>query len=146
MRTESNVSRYNLINSNRPTQFYTAYTRLGLTDVEVITWCTPTGHPIGFTYGSGAKEVLAQAIEYAESLKEGVEVSEDGSGLASGTVWVNQAAMDEYDEAIQAAKTTLNNNLTSIVEYDYAIYELSLAVGEAGDNPSGFVGAQGTVE
>ena len=142
---ESNVSRYNLINCNRPTQFYTAYVRLGLTDLSVVTWCTPTGHPIGFTYGdkTAAKEALTLAIEHAEAAKDGVAVSVDGSDVAKGTMWVAQADLDAFDEAIAAAQAVCNKNSTAVQEYDAAIYALSDALGEAGEKPTGFIGAQG---
>lgn len=142
---ESNVSRYNLINCNRPTQFYNAYIALGLQDVAITMWCTPTGHPIGFTYGdkASAKEALSIAIEHASAAKEGVVVSEDGSGVASGNKWVAQADLDAYDEAIAAAKAAFNKNSTAVQEFDDAIYQLALALGEGGEKPTGFIGAQG---
>ncbi|MGN0968438.1 MAG: lipoprotein [Oscillospiraceae bacterium] len=142
---ESNVSRYNLINCNRPTQFYTAYVRLGLTDLSVVTWCTPTGHPIGFTYGdkAAAKEALALAIEHAAAAKEGVAVSVDGSDVAKGTMWVAQADLDAFDAAIAEAQAVCNKNSTAVQEYDAAIYALSEALGAGGEKPTGFVGAQG---
>ena len=142
---ESNVSRYNLINCNRPTQFYTSYVALGLTEIPVTMWCTPTGHPIGFTYGdkTSAKEALRIAIEHATAAKEGVVVSEDGSGVAAGTKWIAQADLDTYDEAISAAQAAYNNNSTAVQEFDDAIYQLSLALGEGGEKPTGFIGAQG---
>ena len=142
---ESNVSRYNLINCNRPTQFYTAYVRLGLTDLHVVTWCTPTGHPIGFTYGdkTAAKAALTLAIEHAEAAKEGVAVSADGSDVAKGTMWVTQADLDAFDAAIAEAQAVCNKNSTAVQEFDAAIYALSEALGEGGEKPIGFVGAQG---
>ncbi|MGN0968437.1 MAG: hypothetical protein ACI4O3_04125 [Oscillospiraceae bacterium] len=142
---ESNVSRYNLINSNRPTQFYTAYVNLGLTEVPVVMWCTPTGHPIGFTYGdkATAKGVLALAIENAKAAKENVVVSVDGSDVAKGTMWVAQADLDAYDAAIAEAQAVCNRNSTAVQEYDAAIYALANALGETGEKPTGFLGAQG---
>jgi hypothetical protein len=142
---ESNVSRYNLINCNRPTQFFESYNRLGLTDVSVTMWCTPTGHPIGFTYGdkATAKEVLALAIEHAQAAKEGVVVSADGKDVAKGTMWVTQADLDAYDEAIAQAQTVCSRNSTAVQEYDAAVYALAQALGEAGEKPTGFLGAQG---
>jgi hypothetical protein len=102
---ESNVSRYNLINSNRPTQFYTSYVRLDLTEVPITMWCTPTGHPIGFTYGDKAasKDALSVAIEHAQAAKEGVVVSTDGTDVPAGTMWVTQADLDTYNAAIDEA-------------------------------------------
>lgn len=141
VKVESNVSRYNLIDSSRPTQFYTAYTRLGLTDMEVTTWCTDTGHPIGFTTGTNSKAVLAQAIANAKALKEGVTISETGEGITG--VWTTQAALDEFDAAIAAAEAVLRNNLSSDTDRDMAMYQLSGAYGEAGNKPSGFKGSLG---
>jgi hypothetical protein len=145
VRIESNVSRYNLIDCNRPTQFFTAYNRLGLTDLSVITWCTPTGHPIGFTYGNKAtaKEALSLAIENATAAKDGVTVSADGKDVAKGAMWVAQADSDAYDAAIAKALTVYNNNSTAVQEYDAAVYDLAQALGETGENPTGFLGAQG---
>lgn len=142
---ESNVSRYNLINCNRPTQFYTAYVKLGLTDVPVNMYCTPTGHPIGFTYGdkASAKEVLKKAIENATAAKDGVVISNDGTDVPKGTRWVVQEDMDAYDAAIQEATAACNKNSTAVQEYDAAIYALANALGEGGEKPSGFLGAQG---
>lgn len=142
---ESNVSRYNLINCNRPTQFFTAYNRLGLTELPVVMWCTPTGHPIGFTYGdkAAAKEALALAIVNAQAAKEGVVVSTDGKDVAKGTMWVAQSDLDAYDAAIAEAQTICNRNSTAVQEYDAAIYALANALGEAGEKPTGFLGAQG---
>jgi hypothetical protein len=131
---ESNVSRYNLIDCNRPTQFFTAYNRLGLTDLSVLTWCTPTGHPIGFTCGdkAAAKKALSLAIESATAAKEGAVVSADGTDVAKGTMWVAQADLDAYDAATAEAQTVCNRNSTAVQEYDAAIYALSQALGEAG--------------
>ena len=142
---ESNVSRYNLINCNRPTQFYTSYVSLGLTEVPVVMWCTPTGHPIGFTYGdkATAKQVLALAIEHAEAAKENVAVSVDGKDVAKGTMWVTQADLDAYNAAIAEVQAICNRNSTAVQEYDDAIYALANALGEAGEKPTGFLGAQG---
>ena len=141
---ESNVSRYNLIDSSRPTQFYTAYTRMGLTDMEVTTWCTPNGFPIGFTTGANSKAVLTRAIATAKAAKEGVTVSETGEGITG--VWTTQAAMDTFDAAIAAAEAVLRNNLSSDTDRDMAMYQLSLAYGEAGNKPSGFIGALGNYD
>ena len=145
VKIESNVSRYNLINCSRPSQFYSAYVRLGLTDLEVVTWCTPTGHPIGFTYGekADAKAALTKAIANCKAAKEGVMVSVDGSDVAVGTKWVSQADMDAFDAAISAAQVICNRNSTAVQEFDAAIYELANALGEGGEKPTGFVGAQG---
>ena len=143
-RVESNVSRYNLINSSRPTQFYTAYTQLGLESIPVVTWCTDTGHPIGFTTGSRAKEALALAIANAKAAKEGVTVSADGAGVQGK--WTTQEAMDAFDAAIAAAEAVYNDNLAANIEKDMAIYQLSLAYGEGGNKPSGFIGSLGGVE
>ena len=142
---ESNVSRYNLINSNRPTQFFTAYNRLGLTEQPIVMWCTPTGHPIGFTYGdkAAAKEALTVAIEHAQAAKEGVQVSVDGKDVPAGTMWVAQADLDAFDEAIAEAQAVCNSNSTAVYEYDLAIYNLADAYGEGGEKPTGFIGAQG---
>ncbi len=145
VKIESNVSRYNLINCNRPTQFFTVYNRLGLTEVAVITWCTPTGHPIGFTYGdkTAAKEALSLAIENATAAKDGVVVSADGKDVAKGTKWVAQADLDTYNVAIADAQAVFNSNSTAVQEYDASIYALGLALGEGGEKPTGFIGAQG---
>jgi hypothetical protein len=144
-RMESNVSRYNLYNANRPTQFFTAYTRLGLTDVPIITWCTDTGHPIGFTYGKRdeAKKALTRAIANAAAFKEGIVVSADGTDVGAGKKWVTQQDLDEYDAALAAARVIRNDNKSSSMKFDNAIYDLSLALGDGGDNPTGFIGAQG---
>ena len=143
-RVESNVSRYNLTNSSRPTQFYTAYTRMGLENIPVITWCTDTGHPIGFTTGSRAKEALGLAISTAKAAKQGVTISADGAGVQGK--WTTQEAMDAFDAAIAAAEAVYNNNLAANIEKDTAIYDLSLAYGEGGNKPSGFIGSLGGVE
>ena len=142
---ESNVSRYNLIDCNRPTQFYTAYVSLGMTEIPVVTWCTPTGHPIGFTYGDRAasKEALSLALANATTAKENVVVSADGMDVAEGAMWIAQEDLDEYDSVIAAAQAAYNRNLTAVQEFDTAIYTLGLALGEAGERPTGFLGAQG---
>ena len=138
---ESNVSRYNLINSSRPSQFYDAYVRLGLTDMEVTTWCTDTGHPIGFTTGANSKAVLAKAIANAKAVKDGVTISETGEGIEG--VWTTQAAMDTFNAGIAAAEAVLRNNLSSDTDRDLAMYELSLVYGVGGNKPSGFIGSLG---
>lgn len=142
---ESNVSRYNLMPCNRPSQFYSAYVSLGLTDLDVVTWLTPTGHPIGFTYGdkAAAKAALTQAIANAAAAKDGVVVSENGGDVAQGTRWVTQEAMDAYDAALSAAQAVCSRNSTPAQGYDQAIYDLAQALGQDGQNPSGFLGAQG---
>ena len=142
-RIESNVSRYNLHDANRPTQFYTAYTRLGLTNLAVTTWCTDTGHPIGFTYGSGAKAALALAIGNAKAAKAGVVVSTNGEDVAVGTKWAPREAMDAFDAAINAAQKVYNSNLSASLDYDSAIYRLGNELGATGNKPTGFIGAQG---
>ena len=142
-RIESNVSRYNLHDANRPTQFYTAYTRLGLTNLAVTTWCTDTGHPIGFTYGSGAKAALALAIGNAKAAKAGVVVSTNGEDVAAGTKWAPKEAIDAFDTAINSAQKVYNSNLSASLDYDSAIYTLGNELGTSGDKPSGFIGAQG---
>ena len=143
-RVESNVSRYNLTDSSRPTQFYTAYTRMGLENIPVITWCTDTGHPIGFTTGSNAKLALGQAITNAKAAKTGVTISADGAGVQGK--WTTKEAMDAFDAAIAAAEAVYNNNLTSNNEKDMALYKLAQAYGEGGNKPSGFIGSLGGVE
>jgi len=143
-KVESNVSRYNLIDSSRPSQFYTAYTRMGLTDMEVTTWCTDTGHPIGFTTGANSKAVLTRAIATAKAAKEGVTISATGEGITG--VWTTQEAMDAFDAAIAKAEAVLRNNLSSDTDRDMAMYQLSLAYGEAGNKPSGFIGSLGNYE
>ena len=144
VKVESNVSRYNLINSSRPTQFYDAYTALGLTDMEVTTWCTDTGHPIGFTTGANSKAVLAKAIANVKAFKETVTVSETGEGITG--VWTTKAAMDKFDAAIAAAEAVLRNNLSSDTDRDMAMYQLSLDYGTAGNKPTGFLGSLGNYE
>ena len=143
---ESNVSRYNLINCNRPTQFYDSYVRLGLTDQAVVTWCTPNGFPIGFTLGSRteSKATLAKAIVNAKAAKEGVVVSSSyGADVPVGAKWVTQEAMDAFDAAIAAAEAVCNNNAAELYQYDMAMYQLANALGQGGNKPSGFIGAQG---
>ena len=142
-RIESNVSRYNLHDANRPTQFYTAYTRLGLTNLAVTTWCTDTGHPIGFTYGSGAKAALALAIGNAKAAKAGVVVSTNGEDVAVGKMWAPREAIDGFDAAINAAQKVYNSNLSASLDYDSAIYTLGNELGATGNKPTGFIGAQG---
>ena len=144
-RIESNISRYCLRTYNRPTQFYSdAYTRLGLNELEVTVWCTSTGHPIGFacTRAQG-KEALTQAVANCRAALEGVQISADGKDVEKGVMWVTQADMDEFVAAIDAAETIANRNATPLTQYDQAIYELGQAYGQGGNNPSGFIGAQG---
>lgn len=142
---ESNVSRYNLIDCNRPTQFYTSYVRLGLTELPIVMWCSPTGHPVGFTYGdkAAAKEALSLAIEHAAAAKEGVVVSADGTDVPKGTPWVAQEDLDAFDAALASAQAACSRNSTAVQEYDAAIYALAEALGEAGEYSTGFLGAQG---
>ncbi len=144
VKIESNVSRYNLINSSRPTQFYKdAYVRMGLTDLDVITWCTDTGHPIGFTTGDNAKVALTRAIEVAKAAKDGVSVSETGEGVTGK--WATKADMDAFNAAIAAAEAVLKNNLSSNGEKDMALYTLAGAYGTRDGKASGFMGALGGV-
>ena len=141
---ESNVSRYNLIDDTRPTQEYTAYVRLGLQEagIPIITWVTPNDYPIGFSYGDGAKDALAKAIENAKALVESVQVSADGKDVASGK-WAPQFAFDEFNAAIEAAESVNARNSSSSWEREKALYALSQAWGEGGEKPSGFVGEMG---
>lgn len=143
IRMESNVSRYNLFDANRPTQFFTAYNRMGLSEVPVITWTTDTGHPIGFTYGKGAKAALARAITNAKAAKAGVLLSVDGADVAVGKKWVPKDAMDAFDAAINAAQKVQSSNLSTQLDCDAAIYKLADELGTAGNKPSGFIGSQG---
>jgi hypothetical protein len=56
---------------------------------------------------------------------------------------VTQADLDAYDEAIAQAQTVCSRNSTAVQEYDAAVYALAQALGEAGEKPTGFLGAQG---
>ena len=146
VRYEADCSRFNLATASRPTQFYTAYTRLGLTAFNVTVWCVPgSGNPIGFTYGSdaNAKSALDLAITNAEGAKTGVVVSIDGTDVATGTKWVTQATMDAFNAAIAAAQVVYDNPANGMIEYDSAIYDLGVEIGAAGATPPGFIGSQG---
>ncbi len=144
VRMEADCSRFNLATSVRPTQFYTAYTRLGLTGFEVTAWCMPdAGNPIGFTYGTdvNAKNALALALTNAEAAKTDVFISVDGSELNSGDKWVTQATMDTYNAAIAAAQAVYDNPLSVGINYTAAIYDLGNAIGAKTPTPSGFLGS-----
>jgi hypothetical protein len=148
VRYEADCSRFNLATSVRPTQFYTAYTRLGLTGLNVTVWCMPdTGNPIGFTYGSNAdsKAALQLAITNATAAKTDVYVSVVGDGsdvpAASGTRWVTTAVMDAYDAAIAAAQAVYDNAGSVAINDAAAIYDLGNAYGQSTGTPSGFVGS-----
>ena len=58
-------------------------------------------------------------------------------------MWIAQEDLDEYDSVIAAAQAAYNRNRTAVQEFDMAIYALGLALGEAGERPTGFLGAQG---
>ena len=111
VRMESNVSRYNLFEANRPTQFFTAYNRMGLTELPVTAWTTDTGNPIGFSYGKNGKAALALAIQNANAAKVGVVVSADGTVVAVGKKWVPKEAMDAFTAAINAAQKVRISNV-----------------------------------
>jgi hypothetical protein len=143
VRMESNVSRYNLFDADRPTQFFTAYTRMGLTGLSVIAWTTETGNPVGFSYGKGGKAALALAIQNAKAAKEGVVVSVDGSDVAADKKWAPKEALYAFHAAIDAAQKVCNSNLSSMLDYDAAIYKLANEMGAAGNRPSGFIGSLG---
>jgi len=150
VRKEADCSRFNLATSVRPTQFYTAFTRLGLTGLEATAWCMPdSGNPIGFTYGGseGAKAALELALANAEAAKTDVNVSAagDGSDVSgdSGTQWVGQEALDAYNAAIAAAQATYDEPLSAELDYTAAIYDLGMAYGQGGDEPQGFIGSIG---
>lgn len=150
VRKEADCSRFNLAESVRPTQFYTAYARLGLTGLEATAWCMPdAGNPIGFTYGGteAAKAALELAITNAEAAKADVNVSEagDGSDVSgdAGTKWVAQDAMGQYTNAIGAAQAVLDDPLSAEITYTAAIYALGKAYGQGGDSPEGFIGSIG---
>ena len=142
-RRESNVSRYNLRNYNRPTQFWDAYSALGLTDVVVNIWCTSTGHPIGFTYGENGRAALKQAITFAKAARDAVVVSEDGEDVAAGKKWITAEDLAAFDEAIAAAETIAKKNSAAIYDFDEAIYKLYTAYGTDGAKRTGFLGALG---
>jgi len=141
---ESNVSRYNLIDDSRPTQAFNAYVRTGLQEagVPIILWVTPNDFPIGFSYGDGAKDALAKAIENAKALMETVQVSADGKDVASGK-WAPQFAFDDFNAAIAAAEEVNAKNSSSSWAREKALYALAQAWGEGGEKPSGFVGEIG---
>jgi hypothetical protein len=146
VRYEADCSRFNLATPNRPTQFFTAHTRLGLGSLPVTVWCMPdTGNPIGFTHGNYAdsKAALALAITNATAAKTGVVVATNAADVAAGTKWVTQAAMDAFNAALAAAQAVYNNNTSALAAFDSAIYALSGALGVGGNTPSGFIGAQG---
>ena len=142
-RRESNVSRYNLRNYNRPTQFWDAYSALGLTDVVVNIWCTSTGHPIGFTYGENGRAALKQAITFAKAARDAVVVSEDGEDVAAGKKWITAEDLAAFDEAIAAAETIAKKNSAAIYDFDEEIYKLYTAYGTDGAKRTGFLGALG---
>jgi hypothetical protein len=146
VRYEADCSRFNLATPNRPTQFFTAHTRLGLGNLPVTVWCMPdTGNPIGFTHGNYAdsKAALALAITNATAAKTGVVVATDAASVPAGTKWVTQAAMDTFNAALAAAQAVYNDNASVLAAFDSAIYALSGALGVGGNTPSGFIGAQG---
>ena len=129
---ESNVSRYNLIDSSRPTQGYTAYTRLGLQAAgrEIVMWNTPNGYPIGFTFGvdtAASKANLQVAINNAKQLVAETEVSEDGTDVPSSKRWANQAAFEDFEAAIAEAEEVYKKNSAAHIDVDSAIYALSKA-------------------
>ncbi len=144
---ESNVSRYNLIDDSRPTQGYTAYTRLGLDKdgVDLIMWVTPNGYPIGFSYGSNAKKALSCAVKNAEELLSTVSASEDGTDVLKANLWATQEAIDTFKKAIDNAKSVSNKNSSASWDREAAIYALSKAWG---DSTGGFVAeiASGSAE
>lgn len=148
VRMEADCSRFNLAESTRPTQFYTMYTRLGLTELEVATWCMPdSGNPIGFTYGGSdnAKAALKLALTNAAAAKADVNVSAAGDGsdvsADAGTKWVTQEDMDTYDAAVAAAQVAYDDPLSSELDFTTAVYELGKVYGQTGDSPEGFVGS-----
>ena len=69
-------------------------------------WCTPTGHPIGFTLGDRAsgKATLGAAIDNAKAAKRDVAVSADGKDLADGTAYTTEAQKTALEAAIAAAQ------------------------------------------
>ena len=140
-RRESNVSRYNLRTYNRPTQFWEAYDALGLNEIAVNVWCTATGNPIGFSYGTNGKTAMKKAVETCKALMEGVVISEDGEGLAAGTRWIAQEYMTEFQTALAAAEKYSKSNAIGVCEWDQYIYELAAALGtDNAKKPSGFLG------
>ena len=148
VRYEADCSRFNLATSVRPTQFYTAYTRLGLTGLNVTAWCVPdSGNPIGFTYGSDAasKAALQLAITNATAATTVVYTSAIGDGsdvpAATGTQWVTTAVMDTYTAAIAAAQAAYDNASSVGINYSAAIYDLGNAYGQSTGTPSGFIGS-----
>jgi hypothetical protein len=147
VRYEADCSRFNLATSVRPSQFYSAYTRLSLTGRSVTVWCTPdSGNPIGFTYGDSAssKSALELAVTNAEAAKVGVVIATAASEVDLGVKWVTQATMDSYDAAIASAKAVRDNPASVAINYTAAIYDLGQAYGAVGATPPGFIGSQGT--
>ena len=134
---ESNVSRYNLIDDSRPTQGYTAYTRLGIQDagIAITLWNTPNGMPIGFSYGANAKAALKTAVSNAEAYLASVVAAEDGERIMNDQLWATQDAIDTFAEAIAAAKAISSKNSSTNWAREAAIYALSKAWG---DSTSGF--------
>ena len=127
---ESNVSRYNLIDCSRPTQGYTTYTTLGLTDNNIVLWNTPNGMPIGFTFGettADSRSMLKQGVANAQAHVEAVKASEDGEDIPTNEQWATQAAIDTFNAAITAADSVRKANASEAIELDWAAYQLSLA-------------------
>ncbi|MCD7929024.1 MAG: S-layer homology domain-containing protein, partial [Clostridiales bacterium] len=141
---ESNVSRYNLCDAGRPTQFYNqTYTRLGLTDLEVNVWCTPNGYPIGFTFAD-PEAALTAAIAVCKEALEGVVAAEDEEDVPAGTLWAWAEDIEAFEAAIAEAEALAADEDATAFDYSWGIYELGQAYGTDGSSPSGFIGSLGT--
>ena len=79
------------------------------------------------------KTALATAITNAESNKNSVAVSTDGSDVLTTQQWVSQAAMDTYVAAIGVAQGTYDNPNADQVTVDGAVIELAAATSTFND-------------
>ncbi|QGU00318.1 hypothetical protein SYNTR_1724 [Candidatus Syntrophocurvum alkaliphilum] len=73
------------------------------------------------------KNALATAIGEAETNRDSVEISTDGSDVLTTDEWVSQVAMDTYEEAIGAAQGVYDDTSASQATVDQAVTDLDTA-------------------
>lgn len=138
----SGVERYYINSVNRPTQFYQSYENLDL-GYPAAVWLDEGGFLLGMTYGENARDALADAISKVEEILASVTVSDDGSGLEPGTLWVKSSNISKLQAALDSAKEIYDTE----GNYETAIGKLGQTLGCGIEGrASGFMGSIKTAE
>jgi len=124
---------------------------LGLTLILVLAgFLTACGNPTSNTEPESADTAVLEAkIAEAEQAKAGIKTGESAANVAIGIHFVTTAEMTAFNNAINSAKSILNNTTASQSEVDAAVTSLDAAIGvfntakgKTGTKTTGFTTAE----